>query len=85
MPRVSKEAHMAGTKGVMGRTVGEEFRVVMAGKVCMRKTEVGKHLIQCLISHKAMVGTLAFTLSETGNHCRIIWGCRASSLAGNRT
>lgn len=53
---------MARTEGVMGRTMGEEFKEVMAGRVCVRETEGGIHLIQGLIGHEAIVGTLAFTL-----------------------
>lgn len=34
------------------------------------------HLIQDFVGHEAMVGTLAFTLSETGNH----WGILSKGL-----
>lgn len=60
--RISKEAHVAGTEGVMGRTVGEEFK----RDNDRRETGGGMHLIQGLVSHEAMIGTLAFTLRETG-------------------
>lgn len=69
---VSKEAHMAGTEGVMERTVREEFEEVVAGRVCVRETEGGVHLIRGLRGHEARMGTLAFTLRETGNCCRIL-------------
>lgn len=50
----------------MGRKK-EEFEEVMASRMCMRETEGGIHLIQGLIGHKVPAGTLAFTLSESGN------------------
>lgn len=58
---------MAGTERTMGRIVGEEFEEVMARRMCMRETEGGIHFIQGLIGHKVLAGTLAFTLSESGN------------------